>query len=290
MSGGSLPVVVGIDSASESERAVAWALDEARSLGTEVLMVHGYADEYSYSAAELYSRRLVPQREHTEAESIKLVEAARLRAVELAPDVPVRTYVVNDRGHRALLDAGETASCVVLGSRGLKGVGSFFLGSVGAAVAARAACPVVVVREPATPTVERPGVVVGVDPSERAATVLGYAFGYADRHDLGLNAALCWRPDALADLGWTEMVPPSEVTAWLSEALAGWREQYPRVSVDQSVISDSAAAGLVEAAAGQRLLVVGSRGRHAMIGTLLGSVSQAVLHHATCPVAVVPCH
>jgi nucleotide-binding universal stress UspA family protein len=290
MSAENFPVVVGVDSASDSERAVAWALDEARSLGTEVLIVHGYADEYSYGAVEIYARRPVPQLEHTAVESRKLVEAAQRRAARLAPDVLVRTSVVNDRGHRALLDAAKSASSVVLGSRGLGRVGSFVLGSVSAAVAARAVCPVVVVREPAAPLADEPVVVVGVDPSERASAVLGYAFGYADRHDLGLNAVLCWRRDGLADIGWANLVPPSEVAAWLSEALAGWREQYPRVSVHQSVVDDSAASGLVQAAVGQRLLVVGSRGRHAMLGTLLGSVSQAVLHHAGCPVAVVPCH
>jgi nucleotide-binding universal stress UspA family protein len=290
MSAESFPVVVGIDSASDSERAVAWALDEAQSLGTELLLVHGYADEYSYGAAEIYARRPVPQLEHTAAGSNELVEAARRRAAELAPDVLVRTSVVNDRGHRALLDASKSASSVVLGSRGLKGVGSFFLGSVGAAEAARAACPVVVVREPAAALADKPVVVVGVDPGERATTVLGYAFGYADRHDLGLKAVLCWRHEGVADIGWADLVSPNEISAWLSEALAGWRVQYPKVRVDQTVVRDNAASGLVETAVGQRLLVVGSRGRHAMLGTLLGSVSQAVLHHATCPVAVVPCH
>jgi nucleotide-binding universal stress UspA family protein len=76
----------------------------------------------------------------------------------------------------------------------------------------------------------------------------------------------------------------------LSEALAGWRERYPDVDVHGAVIRDHAVAGLVSESTAERLLVVGSRGRHALAGTLLGSVSQGVLHHATCPVAVVPLH
>jgi nucleotide-binding universal stress UspA family protein len=46
----------------------------------------------------------------------------------------------------------------------------------------------------------------------------------------------------------------------------------------------------VSASAGQYLLVVGNRRKHAHAGSLLGSVSQRVLHHATCPVAVLPTH
>jgi nucleotide-binding universal stress UspA family protein len=57
--------------------------------------------------------------------------------------------------------------------------------------------------------------------------------------------------------------------------------------VQAAVIREHPVAGLVDASTAQHLLVVGSRGRHALTGTLLGSVSQGVLHHATCPVAVI---
>jgi nucleotide-binding universal stress UspA family protein len=100
---------------------------------------------------------------------------------------------------------------------------------------------------------------------------------------------LCWHPDRLAEMMWRAEPPaPARAEAWLSEALAGWREKYPDVVVHSGVIRDHPVSGLLTTAAAQDLLVVGSRGRHALAGTLLGSVSQGVLHHAACPVALVP--
>jgi len=218
-----------------------------------------------------------------------IVERAAGRARELAPDVEVSTEAVGAPPARALLAEAERASRVVLGSRGLKTFGSAVLGSVGGAVAARAACPVVVVRGPAGLVDERPAVVVGVDASPRAEHVLEFAFDYASRHRAPLRPVLCWHRDMLTEIAWSPETPaPPRAEEWLSEALAGWREQYPDVAVHPGVVRDHPAAGLLGAAAAQRLLVVGSHGEHALVGTVLGSVTQAVLHHATCPVAVIP--
>lgn len=103
------------------------------------------------------------------------------------------------------------------------------------------------------------------------------------------RSVLCWRRDPLAEMLWRgSPAAPERADELLAEALAGYRADYPDVQVQAGVMRDRAADALVGAAAGQNLLVVRSRGRSALSAAMLGSVSQAVLHHATCPVAVVP--
>jgi nucleotide-binding universal stress UspA family protein len=74
----------------------------------------------------------------------------------------------------------------------------------------------------------------------------------------------------------------------LSEAMAGMGERYPDVRVTVRTALGLAEHDVVTAATRADLLVVGSHQRPAADRLLVGSVSTAVLEHATCPVAVVP--
>ena len=75
--------------------------------------------------------------------------------------------------------------------------------------------------------------------------------------------------------------------AALDELLAGWREKYPDVEVTTEVVADNPSRILAKASRNAQLVVVGSRGRGGFRGLLLGSVSQQLLHHSHCPVAVI---
>lgn len=74
----------------------------------------------------------------------------------------------------------------------------------------------------------------------------------------------------------------------LSEALAGLREHHPDVRVERFVSDRAAGRALVEASRSAALVVVGAARRTGRIGMALGRVNHAVLHHAHCPVVVVP--
>jgi nucleotide-binding universal stress UspA family protein len=283
-----LPVVVGVDESASADHALTWAAEEARSRGVALRLLCAYGGEFSYGGLTMFGTFPLPDLEYASEGTADLLAKAAARAAELAPGVEVSTAAVENDAANALIEESANAALIVLGSRLRGGAGSVTLGSVGSAVAAQAACPVVVLRGPAGLAAEHAEVVVGVDGRPSSEAVLAFAFDYASRHAVPLRAVMCWHLDRLAEMKWRAQQPaPAEAEAWLSEALAGWRERYPDVTLHSGVERAHPVDGLVAAANGAHLLVVGSRGRYGLTGALLGSVSQGVLHHANCPVTVV---
>ncbi len=289
MSSSRRPVVVGVNGTPDSALALRWAAEEARNLGAPLRLVHAYAGSPVYGSMGTYPGAGYEPIDGSGAAQA-IVDAALAGLPETDSGAPTATGVIVE-GHRSgvLLDVAADASLVVVGSRRLGPIGSAVLGSTGAAVAARAACPAVVVRGPAGAPEEGARVVVGVDLSAMSEPALRHAFDHASRYGVPLQAILCWNPgprlahrqDRHADDFRTRGL------IMLAEALAGWQEKYPDVTVQRQLLDMHPVDGLVSQSLAAHLLVVGAHGRRAHMGTLLGSVSQGVLHHATCPVAVV---
>ena len=157
---------------------------------------------------------------------------------------------------------------------------------------AQASCPVVVVRgsEPDGTAPPPEPVVVGVHGSPTSEAAVAFAFEEASLRRVSLVAVHVWQ-DRLVEaavaplLDWEAI--ESDERQVLAERLAGWSSKYPDVAVRRLVAYDRPARSLVEESGRAQLVVVGSRGRGGLHGLVLGSVSQALLHHAHCPVAVV---
>ena len=172
----------------------------------------------------------------------RIIDQAR----EIDPDVVVEGDAMEGSPSRVLVQEASSATELVVGSRHLTALRSAVLGSVGVAAAGRTECPMIVVRGPAGLREEDAAVVVGVDATDRAQTVLAVGFDHASRHEVSLRPVLCWHPDLLATMKWRPSPPaPEQADEWLSEALAGWREQYPDVTVHPEVIREHPVAGLV---------------------------------------------
>jgi nucleotide-binding universal stress UspA family protein len=126
-----------------------------------------------------------------------------------------------------ILDAeSRRAQLLVLGHRGLGGVIGLLLGSVTVALAACAACPVVVVRG-ARPLDASPPlpVVVGVDSTPNSEAAIAFAFGAADARRAPLVAVHTWW-DSLVDPALDSLLDWDAIKAaereGLAERLAGW--------------------------------------------------------------------
>lgn len=283
------PVVVAFDGSDRAPAVLDWALNDARARQAPLHVVHSFGGVLAYASVSTFGDLPIPDTAAARTSSEKLVAGAVRQAAAAAPDLEITATSSAEDAVSLLLGLAGTASTIVLGSRRLSTLASIVLGSVSGAITARASCPVVVVRDPYAPAEERTtGVVVGVDAFHDGAAALDYAFGFASRHSAPLHPVLCWHPEMFeAAIRQSEAAMLSRCGAWLGESLAGWAEKYPDVDVHPTVTRDHPVAGLAAASTDQRLLVVGSRGRGPLAGALLGSVSQGVLHHASCPVAVV---
>ena len=136
-------------------------------------------------------------------------------------------------------------------------------------------------------------VTVGVDGSAIGREALRFALAEAELRDARLRVVNAWTIPPLTATG-IGLIPAygllrEELSGAAKEALEGEIERVGArgVEIEQRVVEGDAAAALIELGAGADLLVVGSRGHGAVAGAMLGSVSQACLHHASGPVAVV---
>ncbi|MFE9483736.1 universal stress protein [Streptomyces spororaveus] len=73
----------------------------------------------------------------------------------------------------------------------------------------------------------------------------------------------------------------------LRELLSPWKEKYPSLAVDARTVIGQPAVQILDAAAGAALVVVGRHIRRSALGTRIGPITHAVMHHSRSPVAVV---
>lgn len=278
-------VLVGIDGSEASLRAVEWVA--ADTAGTDAAITICFVVDLPVLIDVPAPHEV---RENADHYGRQTVDRALIRLHHLAPTTEAKGHLISGNPAAELLRMSAEADQVVLGSHG--GGGGFrqmVLGSVGAQVAAHAPCPVVVVRGERR---DGQAVVVGVDGSPLGERALEYAFDFAARHGLGVRAIHAYPSVALVPPVPATIVTPRSELRQAAELLVersvdAWSIKFPAVSVEPIAVPGSAAAALTEASKGSNLLVVGSRGHGGFAGLLLGSVSQAVLRHSDCPVAIV---
>ncbi|MFI5688037.1 universal stress protein [Streptomyces sp. NPDC051636] len=293
-------IAAGIDGSPESLAAAHWAAQEALRRGVALSLVHAWHPHVRPAPYVPLDSTEHGWAEHLLQEAVDSVRAAH-------PTLVVAGRLMCDSPVSALLAAAGEAELLVLGSLGLGRTAGFVTGSVSQRVVGRAPCPVVLVRAgrsaadehlPAVDGVapdeipETPyrAVVVGLDVTHPCDELITFAFEAARRRHTELRVVHAFKAPS-AGTASTPVPGPQRLAAAehaLVTTLRPWCEKYPEVPVTETVVAGRAGAELVRASVGAGLVVVGRRTGGGRLGAHTGPVTHAVLHHAGCPVAVVP--
>lgn len=276
-------VVVGLDGSPSAERALEWAIDQALLESRQLTLAHGVDPSGSVwvDPAAIDHRAVL---EALQADAEVMLDHAREQVARRAPDLVVHQVIRMSDARVTLLELSGEAAMVVVGSRGRGPIKTLLLGSVSLAVSREALCPVVVLR-PGHPGVVRNGVLVGADGTDRSLATLEFAYRQASLHRLPLTIMHCFWDARPA----TEGEPVAgDVRLVLAESLAGLGEKFPDVRARTELVRGMADERLVRASQRMDLVVVGAHHGGTLTTLLYGSIANAVLEHATCPVAIVP--
>jgi nucleotide-binding universal stress UspA family protein len=281
------PVIhVGVDGSWRDTGALEWALQESRRRQEPLQVVHVIDDRlhdvtpWEPEAVDAASKTLVNDVQNY----LDGVGALDHRAAMLVGP-PART----------LADAAAGSRMLVVGRRGMGTFRRLLIGSTSEAVVSNATVPVVVVPDGWKPSDHAGPVVVALDDEDDHSAVLEFATACAAERGLPVRIVHVW--DLPAVYSWDAMNVAGLSGEWAENAerhfenvAAEWRERYPDLTFQVEVRRGHVVDGVVTAAeeSDAQLLVVGRRHHSRLASLLLSSVTRGVLHHAACPLAVVP--
>ncbi|TWD84660.1 nucleotide-binding universal stress UspA family protein [Kribbella amoyensis] len=282
------PVIhVGIEGSWRETGALEWALQESLLRREPLRAVHVIDQRIRQS----------PSWQPTQAEdaAIGLVTAVQQYLDEIPGEFDLETDLAVGPPAATLNELAEHAHMLVVGRRGMGQFKRLLIGSTSEAAATRASAPVVVVPDHWRPAQHAGPILVAVAGDfgkDRAA--IDFAVGAALAHHVAVRMIHVW--DLPAIYSWDAMTVAGVDEEWARSArrrasafVEKWQAENPAVVLETEVRRGHPVDGIITAASDvdAQLLVVGGR-RHAQVTTaLLGSVARGVLHHATCPVAVV---
>ncbi|WP_282696569.1 universal stress protein [Streptomyces sp. CC208A] len=287
------PVVVGVDGSDASVTALDWAVDEAVRHGHPLRIVYASLWERYEGVAPARTA----DRPWGQALADDILRTAADRARHRAPGLPLTTDALAEDAASALLREGRKATVLVVGSRGRGELADLLLGSVGLVVAARSHGPVVVVRGDGDALeARRRKVLLGIGDHDVDAPAVGFAFREAAAREAELEVVSAWRRPAHEPVdhpllsGGPASAFEHRASELLDEALEATAGEHPGVRLHRTTVEGPAHRVLTERSATADLLVVGARRQDRLVGLELGRVAHRALHHASCPVAVVPRH
>ena len=286
------PIVVGVDGSPDSVRGLRFAVAEAVRSHSEVWLVHAIHEAVPFAPMwpMLTSERL------TDAGRELLAETVRLAEDLSQGQVKYRQLTSLGPAGQVLTSAAEQAQLVVLGHRTVGVVQRIFTGSTTLGVVARARCPVVSVPHEWDHERRHDRLVAAIDGSTASSSVLERAFAGAQARSARLDVVHCWRLDPyysyLIDEWSVRQEWNRQTQGTISDLVETWALRYPDVEMQTQMEYSETADALVRCSQDADMMYIGRHG-HGRLGAQIsmtnpGSITRALLHHAHCPLEVVP--
>jgi len=276
MTGTRYGIVAGYDGSPGAAQAVRWAAREAWARNKKLTVCLAWTPDHMELPTESDLRDLA--RQHGR----EILTRGLPYAESVLGRGRVRADLAAGPAARVLCERSRDADLVVVGSRGHGQLPGARLGSVSWQVAGHASGRVVVVRGPWRPANRPPGpVVLGADGSLAGRAAITFAFEEAALRDVPL-VTVCALTDDPGRLGGSRQMEED-----FDQMVDAEAKEHPEVSVVRHVLAGTPRAALLAASADAQLVVVGARGRGGLVEMTLGSIAQAVLQYAPCPVGVV---
>lgn len=276
-------ITAGIDGSPESLDAAGWAAREALRRDVPLHVVHA-CDPPADAGRP-------PEADVPFHHGDSTLGRAVLQLSRAYPTLGILDEEVAGSPAGALLAAARSSALLVLGAHGAGALTRVMVGSVAQAVAARASCPVALVAtgdhsedgHGGSPHGQGRPVVLGLDLDRPGDELLEYAFDAAASRRAPLHVVHVWTAPLPPSAEAIDPLPEKE--RLLAAELASWRQRFPGTQVHESVVHGLTVSHVLEAASTADLLVIG---RRIPTGPHLGQTAHAAIHHARCPVVVVP--
>jgi len=274
-------VIVAVDGGPASRAALEWALERAKTVPLHLELTT--VVELGWSPVDGPADDFQPAYERALAEAAGFVQRT---------DPTLKTTSIVRRGAPVdeLVRASADADRLVVGTNKTGVLVGAVHGTLPLRLAAHAKCAVTVV-----PTGWFPGgdsVVVGVEDDDTVDAPLAVAAAEAETRGLPLILVHAWSIPATLGVDFGAAVPFDALIEAHEEILVRAHARvaalHPALVTSTVLMQGAAAPALVDAASSAAVLVVGSHGRGAIAGLILGSVSHDVLLNMPCPVTVVP--